>query len=181
MNKANKIAKRNITRAIKWARRAINAELAQQGHRASGKTEGSSYVTVQGNLEVGFIAHVWHQDHVAILDKGVKPSRVPYSRGSGAKTSKYIDALIDWIGIIKPSMNKREAKSFAFAIARTAKREGHPTNGSYRFSKNGRRKNWSEHAMKDDDLNAQINFSEIADAVVFDIAQSYDQLQNVIR
>ena len=35
----------------------------------------------------------------------------------------------------------------AFAIAKTQKREGMPTKGSYKFSSNGRRKNWRSFTL----------------------------------
>lgn len=73
-------------------------------------------------------------DYAIHIDKGVKPSRVPYTEGSGAKTSKYIDALVDWIKIIKPSLSEKERLGFAFGIARKAKKEGHTTRGSFKFS-----------------------------------------------
>ena len=124
----------------------IIEELAQQGHRASGALEKSieALVEEKGSILVGKILM---SDYSIYLDKGVKPERVPFNPGSGAKSSKYIDALIEWSRWIKPGLSERERKSFAFAVAHTAKREGHPTSGSYAFSQNGRRKSWSEFSI----------------------------------
>ncbi len=125
----------------------IIEELAQQGHRASGALEKSIEVIIEEKGSI-LIGKILMNDYSYWLDKGVPADKVPYYPGSGRKSSKYIDALIDWSKWIKPALSEEERKSFAFAVATKAKQEGHPTSGSYAFSSNGRRKAWHENAIE---------------------------------
>ena len=129
----------------------IKEEIEGQGHRATGSLLDSIEAQIEETPD-GFIGRILINDYALILDRGVTANRVPFSSGSGARTSKYIDALIDWIKIIKPSLAERERKSFAFAIARKAKKEGHPTRNSFTYSSNGRRKEWSRFSI-DQNIN----------------------------
>ena len=65
-------------------------------------------------------------DYMATINTGVTASRIPYSRGSGARSSQYIQGLTNYV---KRRMGKsdKEAKSIAFAIASKHKKEGMPT------------------------------------------------------
>jgi hypothetical protein len=62
-------------------------------------------------------------DYMAINNQGVPANKIPYYPGSGRKTSKYIDGLIEYA---KKRMGKsdKEAKSVAFAIASKHKKGG---------------------------------------------------------
>jgi len=137
----------NLQRGLDFIVDKIKKEITAQGHVATGKLINSIRTEIKRTGDT-LTGRIYIQDYGFILDKGVRPGRVPYSRGSGAGTSKYIEALIGWINIVRPGMSLMERKSFAFAIATKAKREGHPTRGSFSFSRNGRRTNWSEHAIK---------------------------------
>jgi hypothetical protein len=103
-------------------------------------------------------------DYMAINNQGVPANKIPYYPGSGRKTSKYIDGLIEYA---KKRMGKsdKEAKSVAFAIASKHKREGMPTKASARFSSTGRRTGFIEIALEKnsqkfiDLIEASIRFS----------------------
>lgn len=136
----------------------IKKEITDQGHKASGKLLESIEIVIE-ETPTGFIGKILMEDYSIILDRGVRAGNVPYRAGSGAKKSKYIDALIEWIKIIKPSLQAKERKSFAFAIAKTAKKQGHPTKGSFKYSKNKRRREWSKYAI---DQNLE-SFEELLD------------------
>lgn len=129
--------------AMAWLREQVRQELTDQGHVATGRLINSIEIRTSQDAE-GVTGQLWVEDYGVILEYGVAPHKVPYTPGSGKGTSKYITALIDWIGVIKPGLAVAEKKSFAFAIAKTAKREGHPTKGSFAYSVNGRRKAWAE-------------------------------------
>ena len=123
------------------------AEITQQGHVATGRGRDSlEGVIISRNLRKIEGAILAADYMVGAVNAGVRASRVPFGgrrrrRSRGGK-SKYIQGLLDWLRVVKPSLSDQERLSMAFAIGRTAKREGHPTRGSYAFSRNGRRTGW---------------------------------------
>lgn len=130
-----------------YLRSRLMIELREQGHNLSGALVGSiaHQVQVQANsISIRFEAN----DYGLIVNSGVPAERIPYTPGrrSGAKTSRYIQALISYaqrrMGLVG-----REATSAAFAIARKHAREGMPTRGSYRYSSNGRRTGWIDQIV----------------------------------
>ena len=149
MQVAEGILRETLRRSVQFIKEQVQKELEEQGHRATGKGIDDMDITIERTRD-GFVAKLMVQDYLFIVDKGVTPGRVPFSgrgSGGGGSESKYIQALIDWIKVIKPSLEEAERKSFAFAIANKAKEEGHPTRGSFEFSRNGRRKEWSKFAI----------------------------------
>jgi len=71
------------------------------------------------------------------LDRGVKAKDIPYSRGSGAGHSDYIEGLTKY-GNLRLGLTGRDALSFAFAVANKQKKVGMPIstkgNGTAWFS-----------------------------------------------
>lgn len=120
---------------------SFKKELIAQGHSNSGKLEASINGKINGNQLNGEI-----YDYGFILNDGVKPGRIPYRRGSGAKSSKFIDSLVLYFK--SKGLNEKEAKSAAFATAMVQKKEGMSTKGSKRFSKNGRRQGFIDHVIE---------------------------------
>lgn len=120
---------------------ALAFEFSQQGHNNTGAgIESIVYAVKQfGNvyqLDLSFNKYMIYQD------KGITADRIPFSFGSGNKTSKYIAGLTKWVMQRGMANNRKKARSIAFAIAKTHKKEGMPTRGSYLYSRNGRRKNF---------------------------------------
>ncbi len=116
---------------------ALREELIAQGHKLTGSLVNSIDAAVEqyrGQLSLS----ISYLRYGAIVNNGVRPARVPFGNGNGAKTSKYIEALIRWVELRNIAQGIR-AKSVAFGIARKHKQEGIPTVGSRAFSKNGRR------------------------------------------
>ena len=146
--KIKQLFERNLKIALEFLVNRAKDELTAQGHVLTGKTVASLESRIQGAIESGLTAEILVDPHALILDAGVTPGRVPYSPGSGAKSSKYIDALIQYVQL-RNGASLKEAKSIAFAIAATAKKEGHPTQGSFIYSQNGRRTGWIKHAYSD--------------------------------
>jgi hypothetical protein len=140
--------RRNLQKALDFAAAQIRKEIIAQGHVATGNLLNSIHTEIEDKGD-SLVGRVYIADYAGILDKGVSASRIPYSPGSGAGSSKYIDALVNWISTIKPGLSDTDKKSFAFAIANKAKKEGHPTRGSFAFSKNGRRTGWAKAAIQD--------------------------------
>lgn len=174
--------KRNMLLATNFIKDRIIAELLAQGHRATGKSIDSMRVTFRMD-GTKLVSEIWVEDYLFIIDKGVTPGRVPYNRGSGAGTSKYIDALIAWIGVVKPSLSETEAKSFAFAIANKAKQVGHPTTTSPHipWSSNTRRTEWSKFAIDEGVLLSQFtNLLDLTDFVVGIVTNAVSELQKLV-
>lgn len=116
----------------------LQKELSEQGHILTGRLRDSIELTGI-NLSKGIQeAFVSLEDYYSILDSGVKANRIPYNPGSGRKSSKYIDALINF-WMLKKGLSQEEAKRAAFATARKHLREGMPTQSSWQASQNGRR------------------------------------------
>lgn len=126
-------------------KRSIAFAWKSQGHDLTGEAIrqiDSVIVRIAGGERIDY----YILDYMAYNNAGVKAAKIPYSRGSGKKTSKYIAGLIDYV---KRRMGKsdREAKRIAFAIASRHKREGMPSKASARFSSTGKRTGFIEAAL----------------------------------
>lgn len=125
---------------------AVANEWKAQGHNLTGAAikNMEAVIRFQTNELIieGFVP-----DYMAINNQGVPANKIPYYPGSGRKTSKYIDGLIEYV---KKRMGKsdKEAKGIAFAIASKHKREGMPTKASARFSQTGKRTGFIEIALE---------------------------------
>ena len=122
-------------------------EWKAQGHNLTGSAIKQMETMVQFQINTLIIEGLI-PDYMAINNEGVKSDRIPYYPGSGRKTSKYIDGLIDYV---KRRMGKsdKEAKGIAFAIASKHKLEGMPTKNSViKHSKTGRRTGFIEIALE---------------------------------
>jgi hypothetical protein len=124
----------------------IAMEWRAQGHELSGSAVKQMETVVRMEINTLVIDGLV-PDYMAINNQGVPSNKIPYYPGSGRKTSKYIDGLIDYV---KRRMGKseKEAKGIAFAIASKHKKEGMPTKTSARFSKTGRRTGFIEIALE---------------------------------
>jgi hypothetical protein len=117
-----------------------------QGHELTGSAVKQMETIVRMEINT-LIIEGFVPNYMAINNSGVTANRIPYYPGSGRKTSKYIDGLIDYV---KRRMGKsdKEAKGIAFAIASKHKKEGMPTKGSVRFSTTGKRTGFIEQALE---------------------------------
>ena len=109
-----------------------------QGHNLTGKLIASIEDKVTLTV-TGAKVQVLIVDYGVIINNGTPASRIPYTPGGGrGGTSKYIQGLQNFARL-RMGLNAREALSVAFAIAKKQSKEGMPTKGSFRFSKNGKR------------------------------------------
>lgn len=134
---------------------ALKKELRDQGHYLTGSLERSIV-----NREVitgdGYAVEGIANGYASILDTGTPAAKIPYNPGSGAKTSKYIQALFEYWKL--RGLSEKEAMRAAFATAMKQKREGMPTFASRRFAKNKVR----EHFIQ----IAEINLKNAIDKIV---------------
>ena len=139
-------------------------EWRAQGHELTGSAvkQMETFVRMEINTLIieGFVP-----DYMAINNQGVPSNRIPYYPGSGRKTSKYIDGLIDYVQR-RMGKSEKEAKGIAFAIASKHKKEGMPTKGSVRFSTTGKRTGFIEQAL---DKNSAKFIELIENAITFSV------------
>jgi hypothetical protein len=136
-----------LNELIKVLRKLLTDEWTAQGHNMSGKLiETIEYVVEEAGAMLTISGMML--PYGAILNSGTPRARIPYSGNSGrGGTSMYIQALQSWIQARMNITDEKKSLSIAFAIAKTQKREGMPTIGSYNFSSNGMRLYWIEEAL----------------------------------
>lgn len=171
------LIERALKQILEFVKSEIQKELAEQGHRATGKLIDSIEIRIE-KISGNYRGSIYIEDYGFILDKGVAANKVPYNPNSGAKSSRYIEALKKWIAVVKPGLSERNRTSFAFAIAKTAKKEGHPTRGSYAFSKNSRRKEWAKYAIDKNEkkIEGMLNLGQSIAALVDNFVTNYQKI-----
>lgn len=117
-----------------------------QGHTLTGKLEKS--IEVQVIQKVDTFINLLAESYGIPLNTGVKASRIPYKKGSGRRSSEYIKGL-QMFAKKRMRVSDKEALNIAFAIAKKHKKEGMPTRGSFRYSKNGKRTNFFDDAVNE--------------------------------
>ena len=136
-----------VQQIAKLALESVAIAWKAQGHELTGKAvqelETRITQTAQGYTIDGYVL-----DYMAYQNTGVPANRIPYTPGSGARNSKYIDGLIRYAKLRMGAASDREAKSIAFAIASKHKREGMPTKASARFSQTGKRTGFIQEALE---------------------------------
>lgn len=149
MTKLDKLGKAIIDRiALEWQR---------QGHQLTGAFEQSLEYDYDGEY-----LNIYGNHYGKILETGVTAANIPYTPGSGATSSKYIQGLARY-AMLRMGVDERTALSIAFAIARTHKREGMPTRASAVYSQTGRRTGFVEDSVPDIDQLVE----EFTDKLVF--------------
>jgi pyruvate/2-oxoglutarate dehydrogenase complex dihydrolipoamide dehydrogenase (E3) component len=135
-----------VEKIANLALQAVAIEWKNQGHNLTGNAiqQLETRIIAGGDIIIqGYVV-----DYMANLNAGVTAANIPYSPGSGARSSKYIAGLIEYAKR-RMLVGDREAKAIAFAIASRHKREGLPTKASSRFSKSGKRTGFIEIALDD--------------------------------
>jgi hypothetical protein len=126
---------------------ALMREWKAQGHFMNGKiVEDIEYELNQSFGSLELIGKMYA--YGTYQETGVEASNIPFSPGSGAKRSKYIEGLMRFVEKRMAITDLRTKKSVAFAIAHTQKKEGMPTRGSFAFSSTGKRTGWINDAFE---------------------------------
>jgi len=105
-------------------KKAVKQAFILQGRTLTGALVNSIDYSVNATVTSAFIEFTL-LDYGMILNYGVPANRIPYSPGSGAKSSKYIDGL-KMYAKLRFNANDKEAERIAFAIARKHKKFGMP-------------------------------------------------------
>lgn len=126
----------DVTSLLQEAADLYQHELKNQGHVHTGNLFRSveTRVTTQGTTVIG---ELLLNDYFEYLERRLEPSKVPYRRGSGRRSSKLIQALKKYFQ--EKGYREKHALKFAFATVNKWKQEGRPTRASYRFATSGRR------------------------------------------
>jgi hypothetical protein len=106
---------------------AVKKAFIMQGRRLTGALVNSIDYNVKATVNSSYIEFTL-LDYGMILNYGVPANRIPFSPGSGAKSSKYIDGLKAYAKL-RFSVNDKEAERIAFAIAYKHKKRGMPLDG----------------------------------------------------
>jgi len=143
----------------KLLKQELLKEWIAQGHYMSGKIiEEAEFVTetVANTLRMDLYMY----GYGAIIETGTPASKIPYSGRSGSGgTSKYIQALIGYVEKRMNISDLKKAKSIAFAIAETQKKEGMPTRGSFSYTTTGKRTGWIQEVFdRNEGLIAEFMF-----------------------
>lgn len=120
-----------------------------QGHNIDGTVVKEMDLVVEQTLNtISFL--FYFLPYGTYIEAGVGASSIPFS-GTGGRGGKsaYIEGLIAYALKKLNVADLKEAKSAAFAIAHTHKKEGMPSRASSRFSSTGKRTGWIAETMKD--------------------------------
>lgn len=109
-----------------------------QGHTLTGKFEAGLRAEIRKEGNRTLIVGIDESGVGKYIDEHVQSSKIPYSRGSGAGSSAFIDGLKRYAEL-RFNLSGKQALSAAFAMATKMKQEGKPTLGSYRYTQNQRR------------------------------------------
>jgi hypothetical protein len=145
-----------------------------QGHTLTGKFEAGLRAKIREDGNRILIIGIDESGVGKYLDEHVQSSQIPYSRGSGAGKSLFIDGLTRYAEQ-RFGLSGREALGAAFAMATKMKREGKPTLGSYRFTQNQRRVGVITDTLNDEKDNIRRLIFERAGRDI------KIQFQNIIR
>jgi hypothetical protein len=116
-------------------KKAVKQAFIMQGRSLTGALVNSIDYSVNATVTSAFIEFTL-LDYGMILNYGVPANRIPYSPGSGAKSSKYIDGL-KLYAKLRFNANHKEAERIAFAIARKHKKFGMPLDKKIGAVQNG--------------------------------------------
>lgn len=150
--------------------RVLQEEYALQGHTLTGKLAQSISINAKENA-TGAVLEVLMLEYGVYLSRGVPASKIPYSPGSGARSSKYIAGLTAYAQQ-RFSVGQKEATRIAFAIARKHKEDGMPTKASFAFSRNGRRTGAIEMAFQDALPELQNKLAPLVSDLAFNLITS---------
>jgi len=155
----------------------LRKTIVDQGHNLTGQLAASIEAKTVVTINSYFI-DFYYEKYGQAVDTGVSAEKIPYNPGSGAKTSKYIDALIKYVKLRMNVSGDKEAKGIAFAIARKHKNEGMSTAVSSRFSKTGERNKWVDNTLDRIDNQLEILIYNSLYEILDDIfTQAYTNLR----
>lgn len=143
----------------------VGLELVQQGHNNTGTLIESVKVDVIEVFE-GAIIECSTLDYGTYVNDGRRPGKFPP-----------VDALRKWVRQRGLASKEKEVNSIAYVIGRAIAKEGSPTKGSYKHSKNGRRTNWIEVVLSE---NEEIINDHLERALGKEIEVQFDRSLDIV-
>lgn len=170
------VANDELEQVANYVVQELKNTLKAQGHSLTGDLENSLNGVV-APVANGFRMMFYYEQYGTAVDSGVKKEKIPYNPGSGAKTSKYIEGLIEYAKKRFNISGDKEAKRAAFAIATKHKEDGMSTIKSKEHSSTGKRNNWVDNTLEgiDAELTKKINeiIWHIYDDMIFNAVKTY--------
>ena len=102
------------------------------------------------------------------LNNGIPASRIPYNRGSGKSSSKYIDGLRKWVRE-RLGFSQARAERVAFAIANAQKKKGYPLTGKI---------GWVDITLEQNSSEIEKRVEAWAEATLNDVIVTFTQNLN---
>ena len=156
---------------------AVANEWKAQGHNLTGSAIKNMETVIRMETDK-IIIDGFVPEYMAINNKGVLATKIPYYPGSGRKESEYIKGLMKYAKQ-RFGASDKEAKSIAFAIASKHKKEGMPTIKSQKHSKTGKRTGFIEQALdkKEAEISHLINMA-IYQSMIITVETFYKSILN---
>lgn len=145
---------------------------AQRGHRLKGNLERSLEIRIS-RTSTGYIGEVWWLFYGNIVSEGVKSTRIPFTLGSGKKSSEFIDGLIDYFS--DRGFADRKARNLAFITAIKQKEEGMSTRASAKnrfITRDGKRNQLVDDVLRFGESKINMAFDGFDLRILIDKADS---------
>ena len=139
----------------------IGLELVAQGHNNTGTLIESVRVDLVETL-TGVVLIASNLDYGQYINDGRKPGTMPP-----------VSALAKWVMQRGIASEQREVNSIAWAIAIAIKKQGSPTRGAYKYSKNGKRTNWIGQVLE---ANERIIVEHIEQASIVEVEVKFNNV-----
>jgi len=121
----------------------------------------------------GFVVTYLAYKYGVYLNNGVSADRIPYTRGSGAARSLYIEGLMKYVRLRMGISDERTVKSVAFAIATEQKKRGMP------LRTNGAGTKWADQATEASQEKVSDLFDDLSETFILqglkDMANNFNQ------
>lgn len=147
----------------------VREESKAQGHYLTGAME-NSLSSVAGKFGPIRMLTGTAVEYTQYVNNGVSAGRIPFKQGSGAGTSQYIAGLTAFWKL--RGLSDKEALSAAFATAKTHKKEGMPSKGSYSHSSTGQRTSMIEIAITKKEKQLDTHIINGFDSLVEEVFQT---------
>lgn len=156
---------------------AVANEWKAQGHNLTGAAIKNMETVIKMETDK-IIIEGFVPEYMAINNKGILATKIPYYPGSGRKESEYIKGLMKYAKQ-RFGASDKESKSIAFAIASKHKKEGMPTIKSQKHSKTGKRTGFIEQALdkKEAEMSHLINMA-IYQSMIITVETFYKSILN---
>ena len=139
----------------------IGLELVAQGHNNTGTLIESVRVDLVETL-TGVVLIASNLDYGQYINDGRKPGTMPP-----------VSALAKWVMQRGIASEQREVNSIAWAIAIAIKKQGSPTRGAFKYSKNGKRTDWIGQVLE---ANERIIVEHIEQASIVEVEVKFNNV-----